>query len=321
MKILDKTISQLTVPTPFAVGDAHVYLIKGDTLSLVDAGVKTSQAKEALTVQLKELGYFPNDIEQIILTHHHPDHIGLIEMFPRAQTIAAHKNVDAWLQRNESFFQRYEQFFQDFFVACGIPERYQGFLNKLRTPLVYAGEGELTSVLKEGDGLPGHEEWQVMETKGHAQSHLSFLRQSDGVFIGGDHLLAHISPNPLLEAPHDEDSDRPKPLLQFRSNLKKCLSLDISIVYPGHGNYFANVDEVISVQLERQEQRAKKVLEILKERAQTPFDICQQLFPEKFEKQLDLTMSETVGQLDFLEDQGLVERIIDEGIVWYHVNR
>lgn len=86
-----QTISQLTVPTPFAVGDAHVYLLKGDTLSLVDAGVKTKAAWEALKTQLRQLGYAPNDIEQIILTHHHPDHIGLIEAFPRAERIVAHQ--------------------------------------------------------------------------------------------------------------------------------------------------------------------------------------------------------------------------------------
>src|SRR5690625_484251 len=109
MKVLDKTISQLTLPTPFAIGDTHTYLLKGDILTLVDAGVKTKEAWEALKSQLKELGYYPNDIEQIILTHHHPDHIGLVEQFPRAEHVVAHKNVDLWLTRNESFFRSEER--------------------------------------------------------------------------------------------------------------------------------------------------------------------------------------------------------------------
>src|SRR5690625_6240969 len=92
LKILNQTIHQLTLPTPFAVGDVHVYLIKGDMLSLVDAGVKTKEAWESLTHQLKQLGYRPEDIEQLILTHHHPDHIGLIEEFPRLHHISAHKH-------------------------------------------------------------------------------------------------------------------------------------------------------------------------------------------------------------------------------------
>lgn len=317
MKVLDKTISQLTIPTPFAVGDTHVYLIKGDILSLVDAGVKTKEAWEALKSQLKELGYYPNDIEQIILTHHHPDHIGLIEQFPRAEHIVAHKNVDLWLTRDEPFFQHYENFFKEFFIACGVPKRFESELNNLRAPLQYAGEGKLTAMLDEGDVLPGHEDWQVIETKGHAQSHLSFLRESDGTFIGGDHLLHHISPNPLLEPPHDGAKEREKPLLQYRANLLKCLSLGIKMVLPGHGDSFSDVETLIPVRLEKQEQRANKVRSLLVEKAQTPFQICQHIFPKHYENELDLTMSETIGQLDFLEDRNTVEKSVEDGVLFY----
>lgn len=318
MKVLDKTISQLTIPTPFAVGDVHVYLLKGDTLSLVDAGVKTKEAWEALKMQLKELGYFPEDIEQIILTHHHPDHIGLIEQFPRVKSIIAQKNVDLWLTRNGAFFSRYEAFFKDLFNSSGVPSEVRIDLNKLREPLHFAGKGQLTATIDEGDVLPGHEDWRVIETKGHAQSHLSFFREDDGAFIGGDHLLHHISPNPLLEPPHDGETERPKPLLQYRANMQKCLSLGIKTVFSGHGDIFSNVNELIPVQKQMQEQRAKKVHTILLEYAQTPFQICQQLFPKQYKKQLDLTMSETIGQLDYLEDEGVVEKSLEDGVYYYH---
>lgn len=225
MQVLDKTIQQLTVPTPFAVGDVHLYLMKGDMLSLVDAGVKTKEAWQAVTEQLKETGYHPEDIEQIILTHHHPDHTGLTEQFPRLKHITAHRNVDVWLRRDEIFFQRYERFFRDFFIQSGIPALFQGFLEELRKPLIYAGRGEVTDVLDEGDVLPGHGEWRVIETKGHAQSHLSFFRQEDGLFIGGDHLLKSITPNPLIEPPSISSGERPRPILQYRRNLRKCLEI------------------------------------------------------------------------------------------------
>jgi len=318
MKVLDKTISQLTLPTPFAVGDTHAYLLKGDILSLVDAGVKTKEAWEVLKSQLKELGYYPNDIEQIILTHHHPDHIGLIEQFPRAEHIVAHKNVDLWLTRNESFFQYYERFFREFFKACGVPERFDFVLENLHAPLQYAGEGKLTSTIDEGDTLPGHEGWQVIETKGHAQSHLSFLRESDGTFIGGDHLLHHISPNPLLEPPHDSTKERPKSLLQYRANLNKCLSLGIKMVLPGHGDSFSDIELLIPDRLKKQEQRATKVHTMLAKKAQTPFQICRHIFPKHYETQLDLTMSETIGQLDYLEEQDKAEKYIEDGVLFYH---
>ncbi|MGP4107346.1 MBL fold metallo-hydrolase [Virgibacillus sp. L01] len=318
MKVLDKTISQLTIPTPFAVGDTHVYLLKGETLSLVDAGVKTKEAWDALKMQLKELGYVPEDIEQIILTHHHPDHIGLIEQFPRAENIVAHKNVNPWLTRDEAFFSYYEEFFKDFFNKCGVPSKYSAVLNKLRAPLNYAGQGQVTKIIDERDILPGHEDWQVIETKGHAQSHLSFFRESDGAFIGGDHLLHHITPNPLLEPPQYNTQERPKPMLQYRTNLNKCLSLGIKTVFPGHGDVFSNVDALLPVQMEKQEKRAAKVYAFLAEKAQTPFELCQQIFPKQYEKQLDLTISETIGQLDYLENEGLVGKALKDGVYYYY---
>ncbi|WP_099158436.1 MBL fold metallo-hydrolase [Virgibacillus ndiopensis] len=317
MKLLHDTITKLTLPTPYPVGDVHVYLLKGDTLSLVDAGVKTEAAWDALTYQLKQIGYYPNDIEQIILTHHHPDHIGLVGQFPRAQSIVGHKNNDLWLKRNETFLMHYEQFFKNYFMASGVPNRYLRFLDKLDKPLRYAGVGELTAILDEGDVLPGHDDWHVIETKGHAQSHLSFFRETDGAFLAGDHLLKHISPNPLLEPPVDKQSDRPKPLLQYRTNLLKCQSLGIRTVYPGHGEIFTNVDELIPVRIEKQEQRAAKVLHMLTEKEQTPFEICEKLFPKHIDDELDLTMSETIGQLDFLESEGHIVKTIDNGIFIY----
>ncbi|WP_430785418.1 MBL fold metallo-hydrolase [Virgibacillus flavescens] len=320
MKILHDTITKLTIPTPFAVGDTHIYLLKGDRLSLIDAGVKTKEAWEALTSQLKKAGYLPKDIEQIILTHHHPDHTGLVEEFPRADVLAGHKNNDLWLTRNQEFFKRSLKFYQEFFTESGVPETFSGFLKNLEEPLRYAGEGKLTNKLEENDRLPGHSEWQVIDTRGHAQSHLSFYRESDGAFIGGDHILEHISPNPIIEPPHNGENERSKPLVQYRHNLKKCLSLGISTVYPGHGINITNIDELIPAQLKRQEQRAAKVLNMLRQREQTSFELCQKLFPNQINKQLDLTMSETTGQLDFLEDQGEIIKTVQDGINYYRVN-
>ncbi|ASN05354.1 MBL fold metallo-hydrolase [Virgibacillus necropolis] len=317
MQVLHDKITKLTIPTPFAVGDTHVYLLKGDRLSLIDAGVKTKEAWETLKAQLKVLGYHPNDIEQIILTHHHPDHTGLIGQFPRAETLAGHKNNDVWLTRNQEFFRRHEQFYRDFFISSGVPESFKGFLKKLEEPMHYAGEGKLTTFLEEHNQLPGHEEWQVIDTKGHAQSHLSFFREKDGAFIGGDHVMGHITPNPIIEPTRKGEEERARPLVQYRSNLLKCLTLGISTVYPGHGENITNLDELVPNQLKRQEQRAGKVLDMLQVEEQTPFHICEKLFPKQIDKQLDLTMSETIGQLDFLEDQGKVVKAMNNGVYYY----
>ena len=139
MKVLDKTISQITIPTPYAVGDTHVYLLKGDTLSLVDTGVKTKEAWEALKIQLREIGYGPEDIEQIILTHHHVDHIGLIEEFPRVEHIVAHESLHPWLIKDEVFFQDYTDFFKKTFSVCGVPKQFSFVIEQLQKMFTLGG--------------------------------------------------------------------------------------------------------------------------------------------------------------------------------------
>ncbi|UOR12385.1 MBL fold metallo-hydrolase [Halobacillus amylolyticus] len=321
MKTLKDTIHQLTLPTPYAVGDVHTYLLEGEMLTLVDAGIKTKEAWKSLQVQLKQLGYRSQDVEQIILTHHHPDHMGLIEYFPHVRNVAAHPKLRPWLEREDRFFIKYEQFFEEMYFEAGVPSSYFHLLKGLRKPLQWSSQGTLSQELLEGDHLPGHTDWQVIETPGHAQSHLSFVRETDGAMIGGDHLLAHISSNPLLEPSYTEGEGRPKPLLQYRNSMQKLADYTIDTVYPGHGKRFGQVVELIENRLKRQEERAHKVLGMIEEAPLRAYEVCEKLFPKQMESQFGLTMSETIGQLDYLEGQHLVETTKEDRQKIYYVNR
>lgn len=104
-------IAKITVPTPFAVGDVNVYLIKGDRLTLVDAGVKTEQAWESFNVQMGDIGLSPADIEQVILTHHHPDHVGMLDFLPDTLEVYGHHLNERWIQPTEAFFKNKKNFF------------------------------------------------------------------------------------------------------------------------------------------------------------------------------------------------------------------
>ncbi|MGP4061802.1 MBL fold metallo-hydrolase [Halobacillus sp. H74] len=319
MKTLKDTIAQITLPTPFAVGDVHVYVLKGDRLTLVDAGVKTEEAWEALCAQLKMIGYRPEDIEQVILTHHHPDHMGFLEELPNVDTIAAHPKLRPWLEREEDFFVRYEQFYLEMYKQSGVPDRFYKLLKGLRKPLKWTAKGTITHELGEGSKLPGHEEWWTTETPGHAQSHLSFFREEDGALIGGDHLLGHISSNPLLEPPFLEGGDRPRPLLQYRDSMEKLLKMEIGDVYPGHGKIFDHAHALVHDRLKKQEQRANKVYGMFSEGTLRAYDVCERLFPKHVETQFGLTMSETIGQLDYLEHIGKLETFTEQNQTFYKV--
>ena len=70
-------IVQLSIPTPFYVGDVNVYLIKEDPITLIDIGPKTREAAASLRAQLSANGLQFSDIRRIVLTHAHEDHCGL----------------------------------------------------------------------------------------------------------------------------------------------------------------------------------------------------------------------------------------------------
>ncbi len=295
-------IAKITLPTPFPVGDVHVYLIKGDRLTLVDAGTKTTESKAAFVKQLADLKLTPNDIEQVILTHHHPDHMGLLDIFPETVEIAGHPHNQRWLSLSEPFLQGNEVFYHRTFKEFGVPEKLISYSIKkeLDQTIEYSCDRSLSSQLLEGDTPRGLSDWKAIETPGHASSHIGLFREKDGAYIGGDLLLPHISPNPILEPPVPGEKGRPQPQLELNASLKKIAEFPIQCVYPGHGDNITEVGSVIDARLERQHNRAMLVKKWLDKENLTVFEICQRLFPRIYEKELLLALSETVAQVDYL---------------------
>lgn len=303
----DNKIAKITIPTPFPVGDVYAYVVKGDVLTLIDGGPKTEEAKMAIETGLKELGLQLNDIEQVIITHHHPDHIGGVDFFSLDLPFLGHVNNQRFLELSPDFIAFNHEFFSGFLNELGVPHEIRSRVGNIGRLMKYGCERTLTGFIQDGDELPGLPGWKAVETLGHAQSHLAFYRESDGALIGGDILLDKISPNPLVEPPLARGEERPKSQLQLNDSLKKLQNLRITAVYPGHGNIIENVDELISYRLQVQHERALKVKAILAQRPSTAFELCQTLFPKIYKKQLGLTLSETIGQIDYLESLGEIK--------------
>ncbi|MBM7660981.1 glyoxylase-like metal-dependent hydrolase (beta-lactamase superfamily II) [Bacillus mesophilus] len=296
----------ISLPTPFPVGDVNVHLVKSEKLTLVDAGVKTIEAWNHFKNELAKLGYTPEDIDQVVITHHHPDHVGMLDYLSPELPVYGHRFNQPWITKNSSFFEHHDQFFYDLFSKLGVDGIILQKMNKLRKTLAYSCERSLSYEVKEGDTIPGLPGWTVLETPGHAQSHIALYHEGSRVLLGGDLLLGHISSNPLLEPPMDGE-ERPKTLLQYNESLRIIRDLQVKKVYPGHGNVIENASALITERLHKQEKRAEIVVDMLKEEPLTALQVCQKLFPLVYKKELVLTLSETLGQLDYLMEDDYIK--------------
>ncbi len=316
----DGNIAKVILPTPFPVGDVNVYVVKGDVLTLVDTGVQSKESKEALSYQLGQLGLKIKDIEQIILTHHHPDHAGALGFFEQDVPVYGHQNNQRWLEWSDEFIQEHNQFFlDDFAPRYGVAEELRPKLMHHREEKEFFTTRKLAGFLKEGDALPGLFEWKAIETLGHAQSHLSFYRERDGMLLGGDQLLAKISPSPIIEPPFLPGEERVRPLLQYNESLRRLIEMPISKVYSGHGEEIEDVNELIIFRMSRQHNRAMQVKSMLEEQPLTAYEICQQLFPKVYRAEIGFTMAETIGQLDYLEDLGEIVSETQDGLMRFRI--
>lgn len=293
-------IHRMEIPVPFAVETVNVFLVEGDSLTLVDTGTNTEAAKQALEQQLQTLGYKIEDIETVVITHHHADHCGLLNIFAEGTNIIGHPWNEPWITQDPQFLKDYETFFFEIAPQFGVPEAFLKYGSSLINTLTYSCNRSLTHTVREGDRIDALPEFTVIETPGHASTHISLYRESDGLLIGGDVLIGHISSNPLLEPPYEGEMERAKPLLQYNKTLERLASMNISRILPGHGEDVVNVRELVHERLQKQEMRALKVLNLLKEKPMTAFEVCIKLFPVLYKQQLPLTISVTVGQLDFL---------------------
>ncbi|MED1742317.1 MBL fold metallo-hydrolase [Bacillus swezeyi] len=312
----DERIIPISLPTPFAVGDVNIYLIKGEALTLIDAGPKTKEAADVLKNRLSGLGFTLSDIDQVVLTHHHADHVGLLDEFPDGVKIIGHPFNEPYISKNPVFIENQQSFFTYLFKQLGVPVDMGLLSLTVKRSYRFSCQRSLTETILEGSQIDGLEGWRVLETPGHASSHIVLFHEGNGSMIGGDLLLKPSSSNPLLEMPQTSEK-RQAPLLDYVASLKRLLELPVRVMFPGHGEKITAIQELIARRLEKQQNRAEEVYRLLAESPQTAFELCRKLFPAVYEKELFLTMSETVGQLDDLESRGRMTSNEKDGILYY----
>ena len=314
-------IHRLSIPTPFAVGRVNVYLIDDDPLTLVDAGPNSGTSFDELTQGLAALGRSLEEIELVILTHQHIDHLGLVGLVASRSgaEVAAIEHAVPIVQNFSEEMQADDEFASETMLRHGISPDVVGALRQVsRAFRAWGAPAEVTRVLRDGDEIAFRDRTlHVAWRPGHSPTDTIFEDRQRRQLIAADHLLAHISSNPLITRPLDGTSERPQALVTYLESLAKTRAMDVDLVLPGHGEPVTDHRKLIDDRFRMHDRRAEKLHRLIAERPRTAYELAQALWGDIAVTQAYLTLSEVLGHTDVLLNAGRVREVEDGGVVCF----
>jgi glyoxylase-like metal-dependent hydrolase (beta-lactamase superfamily II) len=185
----------------------------------------------------------------------------------------------------------------------------------------WGGSARVTSPLRDGDALGfAGRTLQVLHRPGHSPSDTILFDAAQGDLLAGDHLIKHISSNPLISRPlggrSGEPGDgRPRALLMYMASLRDTREMPVERVLPGHGEEFGGHAALIDERFEMHERRARRIAKLVAERPRTAYEIAQAIWGNVAVTQAYLTLSEVLGHVDLLVERGELVEADRGGIV------
>jgi glyoxylase-like metal-dependent hydrolase (beta-lactamase superfamily II) len=319
-------IHRLAIPTPFQVGRVNAYLIEDSPLTLVDSGPNSAKALDELEQALAARGHRIEDIELLIISHQHLDHFGLASILARRSgaEVAALEGLVPLLEHYGREADLDDRFAESTMLRHGIPPEIVTALRSVSAS--FRGWGAAVDVsrpLADGSQIQLQSRTlRVLHRPGHSPSDTVFLDESRGILLAADHLIAHISSNPLLARPLGSEGEytgpRPQALVTYMRSLEQTRAMELSVVLPGHGASIRDHVSVIDERFRLHRRRAEKIERLIASQPRTAHEIAQELWGNVAVTQAYLTLSEVLGHVDLLLRDGEVVEVEDDGIVRFH---
>jgi glyoxylase-like metal-dependent hydrolase (beta-lactamase superfamily II) len=314
-------IHRLAISTPFAVGRVNCYLIEDEPLTLVDTGPNSGKALDELGARLAERGHAIDDLELIVVTHQHIDHLGLVEILVEhsGAEVAALGAAASRLADFDEDAEREDAFAVEVMLRNGIPEDVTVALRSVsRSFRDWGSHVTVTRPLADGESLAlAGRALQALHRPGHSPSDTVFWDAERRILLAGDHLIAHISSNPLLSRPLDGSEQRPQALVAYIESLRGTREMPAEIVLPGHGEPITDHVELIDSRLAANDRRKEKIFRLIAEQARTGYELAQAIWGNVAVTQAYLTLSEVIGHADILVNEGRVREADDGAVIRY----
>jgi glyoxylase-like metal-dependent hydrolase (beta-lactamase superfamily II) len=304
---------RLRLPLPW-LGVPHVNayaIVAGNGVVLFDTGMHEPGSFAQLERALHQAGLGVEHIRLVVCTHAHSDHYGL------AAPICEAAGCELWMHPNhghmtegaedpEAALERRVEVARQSGVPMAALERYREE-NKDRAP------GIAGVKLPDRDLLPGVEivtdlgRWQVVETPGHAPSHVVLHQPERRLLISGDHVLGR----PSLFFDY---GFTPDPVGEYLTSLERVRALDVDLILAGHGRPARDLEGHIDAHLDLVDQALARVREALAGEPRTAFEIAGAgLGLERVPRAaMNWALSLTLSYLCRLEITGQVERVEGE---------
>ena len=297
---------RLPLPWPGVPHGNAWALADGDGIVLVDTGIHSDTSFAELELALRMVGLSVDDVRLLVCTHAHSDHYG------QAAEIVERTGCELWMHPDiehmtepardpeASYDQRAESA-----IRNGVPEELvkEGRESRRGQGFGVSGLIEPDRPLTEGDEVTTDlGTWRVVETPGHAPSHICLYEPTRRILISGDHLLGKVS------LYYDRDAE--DPVGAFLESLDRVEALGARLCLAGHGRTFTSVHGHIDANRELVADRLKRTREAVAAEPRTAFEVMPALYDfEVPPMAIQWLLSETLCYLDYLEAHGEAERI------------
>jgi glyoxylase-like metal-dependent hydrolase (beta-lactamase superfamily II) len=319
-------IHRLAIPTPFMVGRVNAYLIEDSPLTLIDSGPNSGKALDELEQALAARGHTIEDIELLVVSHQHMDHFGLASILARRSgaEVAALDKLAPFLAAYGHETDLEDRFAEQLMLRHGIPQEIVTALRAVSAGFrAWGASVEVTRPLQDGGELQLRDRTlRVLHRPGHSPSDTVFLDEDRSILLAADHLIKHISSNPLLARPlgvsNDYDGPRPQALITYMDSLEQTRAMDLALVLPGHGEPITDHVSLIDQRFRMHDRRAEKIHGLIATEPRTAHEIAVELWGNVAVTQAYLTLSEVLGHVDLLiADHRVIEQESD-GVVRFH---
>ncbi len=312
---------------PFALDHINLWLLRDRQPdvhgNLVDGWTVVDCCIDSATTRAQWEQVFANCLEglpvlRVIVTHMHPDHIGL------AHWICERWQVRLWMSATDYNTARIAVYDRegfggeanaDFYALHGM--RDEEFLQHVRARVSYfptlvpALPSTFRRLLDGGAVEIGGRAWQCISGYGHAPEHIALHSQELGVLLSGDMVLPRISTNVSVHATEPEADS----LRLFLTSLTRYLDLPLdTLVLPSHGKPFTGLHQRIQQLEDHHRDRLKDIMNADAGSAAglSAADILPVLFKRALDAhQMTFAMGEALAHLHYLWLGGQMDRWLD----------